>query len=84
MLLPCSDPADGRLCGRHHLLKAVLDFGGFPTVVERIAKDLGIDMRTRRRAGHWDDISNVVKEMREFMKQQSEEGEEPQLLPTHR
>ena len=41
--------------------------GGFPTVVELMAEELGMDVRTRRRAGHWDDIENVVREMREFM-----------------
>jgi hypothetical protein len=59
-------------------------------VVERMNAELGMNVRTRRRTGHWDDVEHLCAELREFMQLpgRGEEEMEGELhdcfLPTHK
>lgn len=85
-------PPPSLLCelGKQHLVRDINELGGYPTVVERMNAELGMNVRTRRRTGHWDDVEHLCAELREFMQLpgRGEEEMEGELhdcfLPTHK
>jgi len=84
-------PPPSLLCelGMQHLLRDIYNLGGYPSVVERMNEELGLQVRSRRRAGHWDNVDHLCHELRKFMGLPAtppEPEDEPFdcYLPTHR